>query len=465
MAWKAVDDALDGAVGGALGAASAAVVADRLGSIGRFGTSVLSGLAETISDVAGDRDGRVSRTIGPVTQPLSPRPGDRPSVPRRTATSSPRPGRCRPDPASVLTVVDRLGSLQFDPLDIAGRNHDLVLLARIAGYRRAWTDAHLYGTRTLYETYNKGLSHRADRGDAVVPHHLGPAPRVDHDGGRVRRARPARRGAARPDPARRAARRRPTSSRAPPSTGTGGRPTRSARSSRRSPRPGSSGCRGATATAASTTSSSGSSRPTSWPRRRPRDEQRRHKLLSRYRAHGLLGDRRPGGDLPRHRARPPEPAARRAELVEAGTLDPGRGRGRPRARGSSSPTTSAGSRRRAASSRPGRRPGGVGAGRRLPGAARPAGLGPRAAARACGTSTTSGRCTSPRRSGAGATTSCRSCSAIGIVGRIEPRFDRKAGTLRVLGRLVAGRLRPDGRGRPRAGLRRGDRRRSHGSAG
>ena len=54
--------------------------------------------------------------------------------------------------------MDRLGSLQFDPLAVAGRNHDLVLAARIAGYRRAWTDEHLYGSRILYETYNKGLS-------------------------------------------------------------------------------------------------------------------------------------------------------------------------------------------------------------------------------------------------------------------------------------------------------------------
>jgi uncharacterized protein YcaQ len=59
---------------------------------------------------------------------------------------------------SVMTVVDRIGSLQFDPLDVAGRNHDLVLLSRIAGYRREWTDALLYGERALYETYNKGLS-------------------------------------------------------------------------------------------------------------------------------------------------------------------------------------------------------------------------------------------------------------------------------------------------------------------
>jgi hypothetical protein len=62
------------------------------------------------------------------------------------------------DPASVLAVFDRLGSLQFDPIDVAGRNHDLVLLARIAGYRRSWTDALLYEDRSLFEAYNKMLS-------------------------------------------------------------------------------------------------------------------------------------------------------------------------------------------------------------------------------------------------------------------------------------------------------------------
>ena len=62
------------------------------------------------------------------------------------------------EPASVMRVVDRLGSLQFDPLEVAGRNHDLTLLARVAGYRRAWTDALLYRDRVLYETYNKMLS-------------------------------------------------------------------------------------------------------------------------------------------------------------------------------------------------------------------------------------------------------------------------------------------------------------------
>ena len=36
----------------------------------------------------------------------------------------------------VLAVFDRLGSIQFDPIEIAGRNHDLVLLARVADYGR-----------------------------------------------------------------------------------------------------------------------------------------------------------------------------------------------------------------------------------------------------------------------------------------------------------------------------------------
>ena len=61
-------------------------------------------------------------------------------------------------PESVMAFFERFGTIQFDPLDIAGRNHDLVLQARIAGYRREWTDALLYETRDLFETFNKQLS-------------------------------------------------------------------------------------------------------------------------------------------------------------------------------------------------------------------------------------------------------------------------------------------------------------------
>ncbi|MEO7332904.1 MAG: crosslink repair DNA glycosylase YcaQ family protein [Gemmatimonadales bacterium] len=62
------------------------------------------------------------------------------------------PRSLQAEPESVLRVMGRLGSLQFDPLEIAGRNHDLVLLSRIKGYRRIWTE------HWLYETYNKMLS-------------------------------------------------------------------------------------------------------------------------------------------------------------------------------------------------------------------------------------------------------------------------------------------------------------------
>ncbi len=63
-------------------------------------------------------------------------------------------------PGSVLATVERLGSLQFDPLEVPGaRNHDLVLHARVAGYQRAWCEQWLYGPdRRLIELYNKSLN-------------------------------------------------------------------------------------------------------------------------------------------------------------------------------------------------------------------------------------------------------------------------------------------------------------------
>ena len=63
-------------------------------------------------------------------------------------------------PQSVLDVIARLGFLQFDPLDVPGaRNHDLMLHARIGGYRREWLDGWLYGPdRRLIELYNKSLN-------------------------------------------------------------------------------------------------------------------------------------------------------------------------------------------------------------------------------------------------------------------------------------------------------------------
>jgi uncharacterized protein YcaQ len=62
------------------------------------------------------------------------------------------------EPASVMAVFERLGCLQFDPLEVAGRNHDLSLAARIDGYRRELTDDLLYDERFLFEAYNKALN-------------------------------------------------------------------------------------------------------------------------------------------------------------------------------------------------------------------------------------------------------------------------------------------------------------------
>ena len=57
----------------------------------------------------------------------------------------------------MLEVFRRLGSIQFDPLAVAGRSHDLVLHARVADYDPAWCDL-LYERREIFEAFNKGLS-------------------------------------------------------------------------------------------------------------------------------------------------------------------------------------------------------------------------------------------------------------------------------------------------------------------
>ena len=64
------------------------------------------------------------------------------------------------EPASVLKVIERLGLLQFDPIDVPGaRSHDIVLHSRIKGYRRGWLEQYLYGgDRQLIELYNKSLN-------------------------------------------------------------------------------------------------------------------------------------------------------------------------------------------------------------------------------------------------------------------------------------------------------------------
>ena len=57
----------------------------------------------------------------------------------------------------MLEVFRKFGSIQFDPIAVAGRSHDLVLHARVAGYEPAWCDL-LYERREIFEATNKALS-------------------------------------------------------------------------------------------------------------------------------------------------------------------------------------------------------------------------------------------------------------------------------------------------------------------
>ena len=57
----------------------------------------------------------------------------------------------------ALEVFRRWGSVQYDPISVAGRSHDLVLHARVAGYEASWSEE-LYERRDVFEANNKGLS-------------------------------------------------------------------------------------------------------------------------------------------------------------------------------------------------------------------------------------------------------------------------------------------------------------------
>ena len=67
------------------------------------------------------------------------------------------PARSLTGPDGVMEVLRRLGSIQVDPIAVAGRNHDLVLHARVARYEPGCCDA-LYERREIFETTNKALS-------------------------------------------------------------------------------------------------------------------------------------------------------------------------------------------------------------------------------------------------------------------------------------------------------------------
>lgn len=61
-------------------------------------------------------------------------------------------------PGSLKDVFTRLGSVQYDPLNPVGRNHDLVLQARVPGYRIGDWEQLAYEERFIYDAWDKQAS-------------------------------------------------------------------------------------------------------------------------------------------------------------------------------------------------------------------------------------------------------------------------------------------------------------------
>jgi hypothetical protein len=68
------------------------------------------------------------------------------------------PPRALRGEAGVLAYLRRVRSIQFDPLDVAGRNPELVLQARVADYRPQMLERLLYRERALVEGWDKQAS-------------------------------------------------------------------------------------------------------------------------------------------------------------------------------------------------------------------------------------------------------------------------------------------------------------------
>ncbi len=58
-------------------------------------------------------------------------------------------------PTDIPGALDRLGSVQFDPLKPVGCNHDLVLQARVPGYRVGDWEPAAYQERLIYDAWDK----------------------------------------------------------------------------------------------------------------------------------------------------------------------------------------------------------------------------------------------------------------------------------------------------------------------
>ncbi len=61
-------------------------------------------------------------------------------------------------PQGVLDFVDQVGCIQFDPIDVCGKNAELVLQSRVKGFRKSVLYDLLYTKRSLLDYFDKNLS-------------------------------------------------------------------------------------------------------------------------------------------------------------------------------------------------------------------------------------------------------------------------------------------------------------------
>ncbi len=59
--------------------------------------------------------------------------------------------------AGVLEYVRQVGCVQYDPVDVCGKSHELALLARVHGFSKPMLEELLYGRRLLLDAFGKNM--------------------------------------------------------------------------------------------------------------------------------------------------------------------------------------------------------------------------------------------------------------------------------------------------------------------
>ncbi|MFC3745248.1 DNA glycosylase AlkZ-like family protein [Paenibacillus sp. GCM10012306] len=60
--------------------------------------------------------------------------------------------------SQIAEYIRKVGCIQYDPLDVVGRNPDLTLQSRYATYRKGDIDQYLYTERILFDVWDKNMS-------------------------------------------------------------------------------------------------------------------------------------------------------------------------------------------------------------------------------------------------------------------------------------------------------------------